>query len=59
MKKIFLSGLLASGLLLTACNGQKNVEPKTDDDKVFFTVGHMFGQRLAKLNLTDQNARTK
>ncbi len=53
MKKIFLSGLMASGLLLTACNGAKNLEPKTDDDKVFFTVGHMFGQRLSRLNLTD------
>jgi len=53
MKKIFLSGLLASGLLLTACNGQKTATPKTEEDKTFFTVGHMFGQRLARLNLSE------
>jgi FKBP-type peptidyl-prolyl cis-trans isomerase len=52
MKKIILSGLLASGLLFTGCN-RADKEPKTEEDKTFFTVGNMFGQRLARLNLTD------
>lgn len=55
MKKMILMGLLTS--LIFSCNkgggGSSNVELKNDDDKTFYSVGAMFGERLSNLNLTE------
>jgi FKBP-type peptidyl-prolyl cis-trans isomerase FkpA len=55
MKQFGIVGVLVMGLALAACNGGagKKVELKTDEDKTFYTVGNMFGARLANLSLTD------
>ncbi|MBT7608176.1 MAG: FKBP-type peptidyl-prolyl cis-trans isomerase [Bacteriovoracaceae bacterium] len=56
MKKLLLIGLISS--LIISCNkgGGKagsNVELKNDDDKTFYSVGAMFGERLGNLSLTE------
>jgi len=40
-------------VLLTSCNNPTKMSLKTDDDKAFYSMGAMFGQRLANLNLSD------
>lgn len=54
MKKIII-GTLAMGSLLLGCQSQgpQKVELKTDNDKVFYTVGSMFGSRLKNLSLSE------
>lgn len=56
----FLSYALLLGALLTVgCNkngggsSSTGTTPSSDDEKVFYTVGNMFGSRLANLSLTD------
>lgn len=56
MKKIFTVKLLTILVLgsLLSCNKQgaaKKVELKTEDDKTFYAIGAMFGERLKNLSL--------
>jgi FKBP-type peptidyl-prolyl cis-trans isomerase FkpA len=56
MKKLLLIGLIST--LAISCNkgggsGGSNVELKTEDDKTFYSVGAMFGERLGNLGLTE------
>lgn len=55
MKKLLVIGLIST--LALSCNkgGGKNgaVELKNDDDKTFYSVGAMFGERLGNLSLTE------
>ncbi len=52
-KSIVLS--LALGMSLIGCKkAEKKVEIKTEEDKTFYTIGSMLGQRLATLGLNDQ-----
>lgn len=50
-KKIFLC--LALTMTMVACNKQGSKAPSTDEEKTFYTVGVMFGERLKNLNLSD------
>ncbi len=57
MKNVLLVGLIATFLL--SCNKQggsnaESVELKSEDDKTFYSVGAMFGERLGNLNLSAQ-----
>lgn len=54
----FLSfALLMGALLAVGCNKNGGASgskaPSTDDEKVFYTVGNMFGSRLANLSLNE------
>ncbi|OUR94887.1 hypothetical protein A9Q84_17175 [Halobacteriovorax marinus] len=46
-------GMLAATALMTGCNKQKDVKVTSDQDKVFYSVGFMFGQRMKDLKLND------
>ena len=39
--------------LLTSCGNPTKMSLKTDDDKAFYSMGAMFGQRLANLGLSE------
>lgn len=49
MKKIVLLAIVAS--MAVSC--KQSVEPKTEEDKTFYSVGSMFGSRLTQLDMTD------
>lgn len=53
MKKIILASSMAAMIALVGCNANKNVTAKTEEDKTFYSVGNMFGQRLSTLNLNE------
>ena len=40
-------------VLLTSCGNPTKMSLKTDDDKAFYSMGAMFGQRLANLSLSE------
>lgn len=40
--------------LLFSCQGGKEVTPKSEEDKTFYAMGAMLGQRLATLSLSDK-----
>lgn len=48
---IVLTGLFA---LATSCNNPSNISLKSEEDKAFYSMGAMFGQRLANLNLNER-----
>jgi FKBP-type peptidyl-prolyl cis-trans isomerase FkpA len=56
MRKLLL--LLLIGFFLSGCKQElavkKKVELKTEDDKIFYALGAMFGARLNNLDLTDR-----
>ena len=51
MKRKLLTAVVLSGLLLVGC--AKNKEPKTEEEKTFYSIGTMFGSRLTQLSMTD------
>jgi FKBP-type peptidyl-prolyl cis-trans isomerase FkpA len=51
MKRSLLAGLLIAGSLLVGCS--KNKEPKTEEEKTFYSIGTMFGSRLTQLQMSD------
>ncbi len=51
MKRKLLSAVLLSGLLVVGCS--KTKEPKTEEEKTFYSIGTMFGTRLTQLSMTD------
>ncbi len=54
MKKVLLVSLVSS-LFFASCNKQgTSATPSTDEDKTFYSVGVMFGERLKNLNLNDK-----
>jgi FKBP-type peptidyl-prolyl cis-trans isomerase FkpA len=53
MKKSLLIGMFAATALMTGCNKQKDVKVTSEQDKVFYSVGFMFGQRMKDLKLSE------
>ncbi len=53
MKKKLLPLAAAAVLTLTSVSCSKTKEPKTDDEKAFYSVGVMFGSRLNQMQLSD------
>ncbi|MFZ8932567.1 MAG: FKBP-type peptidyl-prolyl cis-trans isomerase [Bacteriovoracaceae bacterium] len=54
MKKILFLATLSS-LLFVSCNKQGGTaNPSTEEDKTFYSVGVMFGERLQNLKLSDK-----
>ncbi len=45
--------VFVSLMLVVSCKPRKSVDIKSENDKIFYTVGSMFGSRLANLDLTD------
>lgn len=50
MKKL-LASVVFLGVLASGCN--KTVEPKTEEEKTFYSIGTMFGSRLTQLQMSD------
>jgi FKBP-type peptidyl-prolyl cis-trans isomerase FkpA len=53
MKKGLIVGTIALAALATGCNKQKDIKVTAENDKVFYSVGYMFGQRMKDLKLAD------
>ena len=53
MKKGLLIGVLAATALMTGCNKEQDVKVTAENDKIFYSVGYMFGQRMKDLKLAD------
>ena len=53
MKKILVVGILAAAAMMTSCNKQKDIKVTSDEDKTFYSVGFMFGQRMKDLRLNE------
>ncbi len=54
MKKNVLTSLVVFSLVgLTAVSCSKNKDPKTEEEKTFYSIGTMFGSRLSQLQMTD------
>lgn len=51
MKRKLLTAVVLSGLLVVGC--AKNKEPKTEEEKTFYSIGTMFGSRLTQLSMSD------
>ena len=49
MKKILFLALV--GAMVVGCS--KGKDPKTEEEKTFYSIGTMFGSRLTQLNMTD------
>jgi FKBP-type peptidyl-prolyl cis-trans isomerase FkpA len=58
MRKLGILSILLATLVFTSCQKQKaggaDVKLTTEEDKTFYSVGTMFGQRLKNLNLSDK-----
>ncbi len=55
MKKILLA--LTGATLLVSCNQKgatSNQKIETEDDKIFYSVGYLYGKRFAEFKLTDR-----
>ena len=53
MKKIATLGLIGAMTLVSSCQQQQKVTPKTDEDKTFYTMGSLMGTRLKSIDLTE------
>jgi len=54
MKKNVLTSLIALALVgLTAVGCSKGKDPKTEEEKTFYSIGTMFGSRLTQLAMSD------
>lgn len=53
MKKSLIVGMFAAAALMTGCNKQKDVKVTSEQDKIFYSVGFMFGQRMKDLKLSE------
>lgn len=51
MKKLSLA-LITMSFVFVSCNKEASVKVESEDQKTFYSVGGMFGQRLKDLNLT-------
>ena len=51
MKRKLLTAVVLSGLLVVGCS--KSKEPKTEEEKTFYSIGTMFGSRLTQLSMSD------
>jgi FKBP-type peptidyl-prolyl cis-trans isomerase FkpA len=54
MKKKVLPSLIVLGLIvLSAVSCSKGKDPKTEEEKTFYSIGTMFGSRLTQLSMSD------
>jgi FKBP-type peptidyl-prolyl cis-trans isomerase FkpA len=54
MKKRAIASLLVTGMLVLGIVGcSKDKEPKTEEEKTFYSIGTMFGSRLTQLAMSD------
>lgn len=53
MKKL-LTTLAIAPILLISCSKNTEVKPETENDKIFYSVGHVYGQRFKDFKLTDK-----
>jgi len=54
MKKNYLGTLAVLSLVgLSAVSCSKSKEPKTEEEKTFYSIGTMFGSRLTQLSMSD------
>lgn len=54
MKRKVLTSLVVVGMVaLTAVSCSKGKDPKTEEEKTFYSIGTMFGSRLTQLAMTD------
>lgn len=51
-----LALLLFSATALVSCKGDKTFTPRTDEEKVLYSLGAIFGQRLEQLELSEADA---
>lgn len=51
MKRKLLTAVVLSGLMLVGCS--KGKDPKTEEEKTFYSIGTMFGSRLTQLSMSD------
>ncbi len=51
MKKSILGVVVLASVLAVSCS--KNKEPKTEEEKTFYSIGTMFGSRLTQLQMSD------
>jgi FKBP-type peptidyl-prolyl cis-trans isomerase FkpA len=51
MKRKLLTAVVLSGILLVGCSRGK--DPKTEEEKTFYSIGTMFGSRLTQLSMSD------
>ncbi len=53
MKKLLATMALAP-LLFVSCSKNAEVKPETENDKIFYSVGHVYGARFKDFKLTDK-----
>jgi FKBP-type peptidyl-prolyl cis-trans isomerase len=54
MKKTIGFFLLASTMLVSCNQAKKEVKLENDDDKTFYSVGHVYGKRFKDFNLSER-----
>lgn len=55
MKKLLAMTLIVPAILVS-CNAQKEAKIETDDDKTFYSVGHVYGKRFKDFNLSERES---
>ena len=55
MKKSFVI-LLAFSTMFLSCQKEKEVKLENDNDKTFYSVGHVYGKRFKDFNLSEREA---
>ena len=55
MKKIFLIFLIFSSIFLTSCAKKKEVKVQSDKDKIFYSVGYLYGQNFKRFNFSEED----
>lgn len=53
MKKLLMT-LAITPILLVSCSKNGEVKPETENDKIFYSVGHTYGARFKDFKLTDK-----
>ncbi|MDO9182775.1 MAG: hypothetical protein Q7U04_10215, partial [Bacteriovorax sp.] len=52
-KKILANLMIVSLIALSAVSCSKGKDPKTEEEKTFYSIGTMFGSRLTQLAMSD------
>ncbi|MFG1498597.1 FKBP-type peptidyl-prolyl cis-trans isomerase [Halobacteriovorax sp. XZX-3] len=53
MKKL-LATMAIAPLLFVSCGKKEEVKPETENDKIFYSVGHVYGKRFKDFKLTER-----